>query len=165
MNCVFNTTTYEEWDVRLMVRWYIKKTHFTTWDRCYKKMRIYIDKESSHRIKACGLKWHQVSSVLCDPRVSQKLKVKFYRNAIWPTMLCEAEYWLTKRRHVQQLSVTEMHMLQWVCGHTRRDCVWNNDICERLVWNQSRRSLCNIIWDGLNISNRGPLGHWFVAGY
>jgi hypothetical protein len=25
-----------------------------------------------------------------------------------------------------------MRMLQWICGHTRRDQVWNDDICERL---------------------------------
>jgi hypothetical protein len=47
-------------------------------------------------------------------------------------MLYGAECWPTKRRHVQQLIVTEMRMLQWICGHTRRDQVWNNDIRERL---------------------------------
>jgi hypothetical protein len=47
-------------------------------------------------------------------------------------MLYGVEYWPTKRRHVQQQSVAEMHMLRWIFGHTRRDRVWNNDICERL---------------------------------
>jgi hypothetical protein len=47
-------------------------------------------------------------------------------------MLYGAECWPTKRRHVQQLSVTEMRMLRWICGHTRRDHVRNDDICERL---------------------------------
>jgi hypothetical protein len=72
----------------------------------------YIDEDVSHRIKADGLKWHQASGVLCDSRVPLKLKGKFYSTAIWPAMLYGAEYWLTKRRHVQQLSVTEMHMLR-----------------------------------------------------
>jgi hypothetical protein len=35
-------------------------------------------------------------------------------------------------RHVQQLSVAEMHMLRWICGNIRRDRVWNDDIRERL---------------------------------
>jgi hypothetical protein len=61
-----------------------------------------------------------------------KLKGKFYRTAIRPTMLYGAECWPTKRQHVQQLSVAEMHMLQWICGHTRRDRVQNDDIRERL---------------------------------
>jgi hypothetical protein len=47
-------------------------------------------------------------------------------------MLYGAEYWPTKSRHIQQLSVAEMRMLQWICGNTRRDCVWNDDIHERL---------------------------------
>ena len=47
-------------------------------------------------------------------------------------MLYGAEYLPTKRRHVQQLSVAEMCMLRWICGHTRRDRVRNNDIREKL---------------------------------
>ena len=49
--------------------------------------------------------------------VPQKLKGKFYRTAIKPAMLYGAECWHTKRRHVQQISVAEMHMLRWICGH------------------------------------------------
>ena len=39
---------------------------------------------------------------------------------------------LTKRRHVQQISVAEMRMLPWICGHTRRDRVRNDDIRDKL---------------------------------
>ena len=56
-----------------------------------------------------------------DRRVPQKLKGKFYRTAIRPTMLYGAECLPTKRRHVQQISVAEMRMLRWICGYTRRD--------------------------------------------
>jgi hypothetical protein len=45
-------------------------------------VRWYIDEDVSHRIKADWLKWHQASSVLCDPRVPLKLEGKFYRNAL-----------------------------------------------------------------------------------
>ena len=76
--------------------------------------------------------WSQSSGVLCDKRVSQKLKGKFYRTTIRPAMLYGAECWPTKRRHVQQISVAEMHMLRWICGHTRRDRLWNDDIRDRL---------------------------------
>jgi hypothetical protein len=46
-------------------------------------------------------------------------------------MLYGAECWPT-RRHVQQLSIAEMRMLRWICGHIRRDRVRNDDIRERL---------------------------------
>jgi hypothetical protein len=51
-----------------------------------------IDENVSHRIKANWLKWRQASDVLCDPMVPLKLKSKFYRIAIRPTMLYGAEY-------------------------------------------------------------------------
>jgi hypothetical protein len=70
--------------------------------------------------------------LLVYPRVPVKLKVKFYRTAIRSAMLYGAECWPTKRRHAQQLSVSEMRMLRWICGHTRRDRVRNDDIRERL---------------------------------
>ena len=63
-----------------------------------------IDEDVRHRISAGWLKWRQASGVLCDRRVPQKLKGKFYRIAIRSTMLYGAECWPTKRRHVQQLS-------------------------------------------------------------
>ncbi|KAG2634318.1 hypothetical protein PVAP13_2NG191006 [Panicum virgatum] len=67
-----------------------------------------------------------------EDRVPQKLKGKFYRTAIRPAMLYGAECWPTKRRHVQQLSVAEMRMLRWFCGHTRRDRVRNEIIRDRV---------------------------------
>jgi hypothetical protein len=38
-----------------------------------------IDEDVSHRIKAGSMKWRQASEVLCDKRVSQKLKGKLYK--------------------------------------------------------------------------------------
>jgi hypothetical protein len=64
--------------------------------------------------------------------VPHKLKGKFYMTTIRPAMLYGAECWPTKRRHIQQLSVTEMRMLRWICGHTRLDRVRNDDIHDRL---------------------------------
>ena len=70
-----------------------------------------IDEDVRHRISAGWLKCRQASGVLCDRRVPQKLKGKFYRTGIRPAMLYGAECWPTKRRHVQQLCVAEMRML------------------------------------------------------
>uniref|UniRef100_A0A0A9BEX3 Uncharacterized protein n=1 Tax=Arundo donax TaxID=35708 RepID=A0A0A9BEX3_ARUDO len=36
-------------------------------------------------------------------------------------MLYGTECWPTKRRYIQQLSVAEIRMLRWICGHTRKD--------------------------------------------
>jgi hypothetical protein len=161
MNCDFSATTQKEGDVRLDGQVVPKKDTFRYLGSMLQKDED-IDEDVRHRIKAGWLKWHQASSVSCDPRVQLKLKGKFYRTVIRPVMLYRAECWLTKRRHVQQLSVAEMRMLRWICGNTRRDRVRNDDIHKRLGWHQSRSS-CNIVCDGLDIFNGGPRRHRFVV--
>ena len=47
-------------------------------------------------------------------------------------MLYGAECWSTKRRHVQQLSIAEMRMLRWFCGHTKRERIRNEVIRVRV---------------------------------
>ena len=48
-----------------------------------------IDADVSHRIKARWIKWRQVSGILSDKRVPQKLKGKFYRTTIKPACCME----------------------------------------------------------------------------
>ncbi|KAG2610882.1 hypothetical protein PVAP13_4KG233500 [Panicum virgatum] len=76
-----------------------------------------IDEDVRHRISAGWLKWRQASGILCDKRVPQKLKSKFYRTAIRPAMLYSAEY---------------ADVARWFCGHTRRDRVQNEVIRDRV---------------------------------
>jgi hypothetical protein len=92
-----------------------------------------IDEDASHRIRAEWVKWRQASSVLCDKKVPNKLEGKFYRTVIRPTMLYGAECWATKGQHIQKMSVAEMWMLHWICGHTRKDRNINDDIRDKLV--------------------------------
>jgi hypothetical protein len=48
--------------------------------------------------------------------------------AIRPAMMYDAECWATKGQHVQKMSVAEMRMLHWICGHTRKYQNRNDDI-------------------------------------
>jgi hypothetical protein len=91
-----------------------------------------IDEDISHRIRAGWIKWRQTSGIFCDKKVSNKLKDKFYRTTIRPVMIYDAECWTTKRQHVQKMSVAEMWMLRWICGHTRKDRIRNDDIRNKL---------------------------------
>jgi hypothetical protein len=132
MRCGFSTTRHEEEEeVSLDGQVVPQKDTFRYLGSMLQKDGD-IDEDVSHRIKVGWLKWRQASGVLCDKRVPQKLKGKFYRTAIRPAMLYGAECWPTKRRHVQQLGVAEMRMLRWACGHTRKDRIRNDDIRERV---------------------------------
>ena len=90
MKSDFSATTQEEGDVRLDGQVVPKKDTFRYLGSMLQKDGD-IDEDLSHRIKADWLKWHQISDVLCDHRVSLKLKDKFYRTMILPAMLYRAE--------------------------------------------------------------------------
>ena len=131
MRYYFGTITREEEDINLEGQIMPRKDTFR-YLRSMLQRDGDIDEDVSHRIKAGWMKWRHASGVLCDKRVPQKLKGKFYRTTIRPAMLYGAKCWPTKRRHVQQISVMEMRMLHWICVHTRRDRVRNDDIRDRL---------------------------------
>jgi hypothetical protein len=131
MRCDFGTTAQEEGDVSLEGQVVPRKDTFRYLGSMLQRDGD-IDADVSHRIKAGWMKWRQAFGILCDKRVPQKLKGKFYRTTIRLAMLYGAECWPTKKRHVQQLSVAEMRMLRWICGHTRMDRVRNDDIRDRL---------------------------------
>jgi hypothetical protein len=42
MKCDFSATTQEEGDARLDGQVVLRKTHFATWDRCFRRMGISI---------------------------------------------------------------------------------------------------------------------------
>ncbi|KAG2558020.1 hypothetical protein PVAP13_8NG106504 [Panicum virgatum] len=121
MMCDFSTSRHEGGDVSLDAQVVAHKDTFRYLGSMLQKDGD-IDEDVKHRISADWLKWGQASGVLCDRRT-----------AIRPAMLYGAECWPTKRRHVQQLSVVEMRMLRWFCGHTKRDRVRDEAIRERAL--------------------------------
>jgi hypothetical protein len=90
-----------------------------------------IDEDVSHRIRTGWVKWRQASGILCDKNVSNKLKDKFYKMAIRPAIIYGAKCWTTKGQYIQKMSVAKMRMLRWICGHTRRDRIRNDDIRDK----------------------------------
>jgi hypothetical protein len=91
-----------------------------------------IDEDVSHRIRAGWVKWRQAFDILCDKKVPNKLKDKFYRTTIRPTMMYGAGCWATKEKYIKKLSVAEMRMLCWICGHIRKDRIKNYNIRDKL---------------------------------
>ncbi|KAL6561231.1 hypothetical protein OROMI_016832 [Orobanche minor] len=91
-----------------------------------------LDGDVAHRIKAGWLKWKSATGVLCDPDMPYRLKGKFYRTAIRPALLYGTECWAVKQCHVQKMNVTEMRMLRWMCGHTKKDRLRNEVIREKV---------------------------------
>jgi hypothetical protein len=91
-----------------------------------------IDEDVSHRIRVRWVKWRQTSGIFCNKKVPNKLKDKFYRTTIRLVMMYGAEYWATKGQHIQKMSVAEIQMLRWICGHIRKYRIRNDDIRNKL---------------------------------
>ena len=87
-----------------------------------------LDGDLNHRIQVGWMKWKSASGMLCDHRMPLKLKEKFYRTTIRLTMLYGTECGAVKHQHVHTMGVAEMRMLRWMCGHTRKDKIRNEDI-------------------------------------
>jgi hypothetical protein len=80
-----------------------------------------IDEHVSHRIRAGWVKWRQIYDILCDKKVPNKLKDKFYKTTIRPAMMYDTKCRAIKRHHIKNMSVAETRILRCICGHTRRD--------------------------------------------
>ena len=70
--------------------------------------------------------------MLCDRRIPLKLKGKFYRTVVRPTLIYGSECWPVKKKDVQKISVAEMRMLRWMSGVTRKDRLRNEYIQGKL---------------------------------
>ena len=79
-----------------------------------------METEITKRVGAGWRNWKKCSGVLCDRRMPVKLKGKVYKTVIRPAMLYGAETWATTKRQEKRIEVTEMRMLRWMCGVTRK---------------------------------------------
>jgi len=87
-----------------------------------------IDKDTNQCIKIGWQKWKKASGVLSDKKIPLKLKGRVYRMVVRLALLYGAECWPIKRSHIQRMTVAEMRMIRWICGHTRLDKIRNEVI-------------------------------------
>jgi len=91
-----------------------------------------IDEDINHSVRVGWQKWKKASEVLCDNRIPFRLKGRVYRMVVRPALLYGAKCWPIKKTQAQRLNVTEMRMLQRMCGYTRLDRIRNVVIRERV---------------------------------
>lgn len=80
---------------------------------------------------AAWMKWHQVTGILCDPRLPLCLKSNIYRMVVCPVFLYGSECWPATAKHELAIHVMEIQMLRWCLGLTQFDHAMN-DISHRL---------------------------------
>ena len=70
-----------------------------------------LDAEMTHRIQAGWQNWKRVSGILCDRRISLRVKGKVYKTVVRPAMMYGAETWAVKKAQEKKLDVAEMRKL------------------------------------------------------
>ncbi|KAK3524371.1 hypothetical protein QTP70_028025, partial [Hemibagrus guttatus] len=85
-------------------------------------------KEVKKRVQAGWNGWRKVSGVLCDQKISARIKGKVYRTVVRPAMLYGLETVSLKKRQESELEVAELKMLRFSLGVTRLDRIRNEYI-------------------------------------
>ena len=87
-----------------------------------------LDAEMTHRIQSGWQNWKRVSGILCDRRISMRVKGKVYKTVVRPAIMYGAETWAVKKAQEKKLDVAEMRMLRWMSGVTKLDRIRNERI-------------------------------------
>ena len=83
------------------------------------------EEEIRRRIQAEWMSWRKVSGVLCDRKLSAKVKGKMYKSVVRPTMLYGIETVAVTEREAGKMEVAELKMVRWALGVTRKDKIRN----------------------------------------
>ena len=81
--------------------------------RCYEEVR--------RRIQEGWMNWRKMSGVLCDRKLSAKVKGKMYKSFVRPTILYGMETVAVTERQMEKMKVAELKMVRWALGATRKD--------------------------------------------
>ncbi|KAK3557609.1 hypothetical protein QTP70_030538 [Hemibagrus guttatus] len=76
------------------------------------------EKEVKKRVQAGWNGWRKVSGVLCDRKISARIKGKVYRTVVRPTMLYGLETVSLRKRQESELEVAELKMLRRLAKST-----------------------------------------------
>ncbi|KAK3524895.1 hypothetical protein QTP86_011308 [Hemibagrus guttatus] len=85
-------------------------------------------KEVKKRVQAGWNGWRKVSGVLCERKISTRIKGKVYRTVVRPAMLYGLETVSLRKRQESELEVAELKMLRFSLGVTRLDRIRNEYI-------------------------------------
>ncbi|KAK3561987.1 hypothetical protein QTP86_022733, partial [Hemibagrus guttatus] len=85
-------------------------------------------KEVKKRVQAGWNGWRKVSGVLCDRKISARIKGKVYKTVVRPAMLYGLKTVSLRKRQESELEVAELKMLRFFLGVTRLDRIRNEYI-------------------------------------
>ena len=100
-----------------------------------------LNAEVDLRIQAVWKNWRKLSGVLCDRRLSSRLKGMIFKTVVKPALTYGTETWAIKKSHKRRMDIAEMKMLRWVQGVTRWDKIRNEEIQKRMKVTEIHRKI------------------------
>ena len=79
------------------------------------------ERQVKKRVQAGWNGWRRVSGVICDRRLPARGKGKVYSSVVRPTIVYVLETVAVTKKQVKEMEVTEMKMLRFAMGVTRKD--------------------------------------------
>ena len=86
------------------------------------------EEEVKRRVQAGWQSWRRTSGVLCERKLSARLKGKMYKSVVRPAMLYGMETVAVTTRLEKKMKVAELKMVRWALGVTLKDRVRNKYI-------------------------------------
>ena len=71
------------------------------------------------------MSWRKVSEVLCDRKLSAKVKGKMYKNVVRPTIVYGMKTMEVTEKQMGKMEVAELKMVRWALGVTKKDKIRN----------------------------------------
>ena len=81
-----------------------------------------------HRVSAAWGNWKKCSGMLCERKMSVKLTWKIYRTVVSAPLLYGTETWSTTKSKENGLGESDMRLLRWICGVTKKDKIRNEHV-------------------------------------
>ena len=86
------------------------------------------EREVKKRVQAGWNGWRRVSGVISDRRLPARVKGKVYSSMVRPAMVYGLETVAVTKKQVEEMEVSEMKMLRFAMGVTRKDKIRNEHI-------------------------------------
>ena len=86
------------------------------------------EREVEKRVQAGWNGWRRVSEVICDRRLSARVKGKVYSSVVRPAMVYGLETVAVTKKQVEEMEVAEMKMLRFAMAVTSKDKIRNEHI-------------------------------------
>ena len=108
------------------------------------------EREVNKRVQEGWNGWRKISGVICDRKLPARVKGKVYSSVVRPAMVYGLGTVVVTKKQVEEMEVTEMKMLRFAMGVTRKDKIRNQYIrstvkVERLKM-KDERGQAEVVW-------------------